>query len=148
MMEFKIYFLFLFSLCFCKLESVLFKHRKIQSGSSISPHLDDSASKLSEGRRSNTALFLEEIKQEVDSLDHREGTPSRSYSAYKRRSPDSHLLSDFDPGTDFARRGGGYSLKSCKIEEDASLDAGDTTFALFASLLDSALQGSYMKIYC
>ncbi|THG08170.1 hypothetical protein TEA_006177 [Camellia sinensis var. sinensis] len=35
----------------------------------------------------------------------------------------------------------GYSLKSCKHEDDALSDGGDTTFTLFASLLDSALQG-------
>ncbi|GMP40737.1 hypothetical protein CsSME_00011069 [Camellia sinensis var. sinensis] len=35
----------------------------------------------------------------------------------------------------------GYSLKSCKHGDDALSDGGDTTFTLFASLLDSALQG-------
>lgn len=112
------------------------RYGKRQSGSSLSPYHDNSSSRLSEGRRSNTALFLEDIKQEVDSFNYREGTPSRSYSAYKRRSPDSHVLSD----TDLARRGASHSLKACKIEEDATLDVGETTFAFFASLLDSSLQ--------
>ncbi|XP_031278387.1 nuclear pore complex protein NUP107-like, partial [Pistacia vera] len=35
---------------------------------------------------------------------------------------------------------GSQSLKACKIENDALADSGETTFALFASLLDSALQ--------
>ncbi|KAI8027889.1 Nuclear pore complex protein NUP107 [Camellia lanceoleosa] len=41
---------------------------------------------------------------------------------------------------DSISRPGSYSLKSCKHEDDALSDGGDTTFTLFASLLDSALQ--------
>lgn len=33
------------------------------------------------------------------------------------------------------------SLKSCKHEDEALMDGGETTFTLFASLFDSALQG-------
>lgn len=36
------------------------------------------------------------------------------------------------------------SLKACKQEEDSLVDSGETTFPLFASLLDSALQGLYL----
>ncbi|KAL8138365.1 hypothetical protein V2J09_004366 [Rumex salicifolius] len=116
------------------------RYGKRQSDSSLSPYLDNSSSRLSEGRRSNTALFLEDIKQEADKFDFREGTPSRSHSAYKRGTPDGHKLSDSYPGTDLAHRVASYSLKACKIEDDVTLDAGETTFASFASLLDSALQ--------
>ena len=77
----------------------------------------------------------------MESLDYREGTPSRTYSTYKRRSPDSRVISDFDAGLYSLRRGESYSLKACKIEDDV-LDSGETTFSLFASLLDSARQGA------
>lgn len=115
------------------------RYGKRQSASSISPLKDSSASKFDEGRRCNTALFLEDIKQEAESLDYREGTPSRSYSVYRRRSPGSRLISDFD-GIDSSRRVGSYSIKACKSEDDV-LDSGETTFSLFASLLDSSCQG-------
>ncbi|GAB4850019.1 hypothetical protein Ancab_029317 [Ancistrocladus abbreviatus] len=116
--------------------------RKRQSASSISPHQENSASNLTEARRTNAALFLEDIKQEVESLDYRGGTPLRIRSAYKRRSLDSHGLPEFDTAIDLGHLGGSYSLKSCKVEQDVSLDAGEMTFPLFASLLDSALQGA------
>lgn len=114
------------------------RYGKRHSPASISPLQDSSPSKLGEARRSNTALFLENIKEEVESLDYREGTPSRT-SAYKRRSPDSRVISDFDAGLYSSRRGESYSLTPCKIEDDVlSVEA---TFSLFASLLDSARQG-------
>ncbi|KAJ0007608.1 hypothetical protein Pint_29221 [Pistacia integerrima] len=47
---------------------------------------------------------------------------------------------DTDVGLDSIHLGS-QSLKACKIENDALADSGETTFALFASLLDSALQG-------
>lgn len=93
---------------------------------------------------SNTALFLEDIKQEVESLDYREGTPSRPHSAYRRRSPDSQTITDFRSGADLSHRAGSHSLKACKIEEDVQ-DAGESTFSLFASLLDSANEGAYVN---
>ncbi|KAK9756015.1 hypothetical protein RND81_01G067200 [Saponaria officinalis] len=92
------------------------------------------------GRRSNTALFLENIKQEVESLGYRDGTPSRTHSAYKQRPPDSRVIPDFDSGVDSSCWNGNYSLKACKIEQE-ELDSDETTFTLFASLLDSACQG-------
>lgn len=96
-------------------------------------------------RQPNAALFLEDIKLEVESFeaDHSEGTPARAQSASKRRlSIDSHGISEVDAGIDSVRRVGSHSLKSCKHEDDLLADAGETTFALFASLLDSALQGA------
>ncbi|GMH17570.1 hypothetical protein Nepgr_019411 [Nepenthes gracilis] len=113
------------------------RYGKRQSASGISPRQNDSTFNLSGGTRSNAALFLEDIKQEVENL---EG--SRTHSAYKRRSPDSHGLFEFDAAIGSVRHSGSYSLKACKIEDDALLDAGETTFSLFASLFDSALQGS------
>ncbi|EOY27316.1 Nuclear pore complex protein Nup107 isoform 1 [Theobroma cacao] len=63
-------------------------------------------------------------------------------SASKRRPlHDGHRIAETDDGVDSIRRLGSHALKACKIEEDLSADNGDTTFALFASLLDSALQG-------
>ncbi|KAJ0007606.1 hypothetical protein Pint_29229 [Pistacia integerrima] len=47
---------------------------------------------------------------------------------------------DTDVGLDSIHLGS-QPLKACKIENDALADSGETTFALFASLLDSALQG-------
>ncbi|CAL5379580.1 unnamed protein product [Camellia sinensis] len=87
-------------------------------------------------RRPNAALFLEDIKQEVECFcfDQLEGTPTKTQSALWRKS----LAGD--AAADSIRRPGSYSLKSCKHEDDALSDGGDTTFTLFASLLDSALQ--------
>ncbi|XP_057976190.1 nuclear pore complex protein NUP107 [Malania oleifera] len=125
------------------------RYGKRHSASSISPQQEGSIfSKLSDGqniqKRLNAALFFEDIKQEVESLDadHSEGTPAKMHSASKRRSSiDSHGVLDADVGFDSIRRAGSYSLKSCKLEDDAMGDGGETTFGLFASLLDSALQG-------
>lgn len=126
-------------------------YRKRHSATSISPLRERSASKFSESRLlydgqsihspTNAALFLENIKQEAESIvaDHSEGTPARTQSASKwRLSIDGHGMTDMDTGTDSVR----YSLKACKHEDDSFADVGDTTFALFASLLDSAIQGA------
>lgn len=84
---------------------------------------------------------MENIKQEVESID-ADVTPSRIQTAFKSRpSLDSHGILETD--TDLIRRGGSISLRTCKEEHDASPDSGDSTFSLFASLLDSALQGAY-----
>ncbi|CAL5379480.1 unnamed protein product [Camellia sinensis] len=94
-------------------------------------------------RRPNVALFLEDIKQEVESYDsdQLEGTPAKTQSALWRKSLAGSLgVSEADAVADSICRPGNYSLKSCKHEDDALLD-GYTTFTLFASLLDSALQG-------
>lgn len=130
------------------------RYGKRQSASSSSPNQENTSSKFSESRllydgqsferRPNAALLLEDIKQEVESLDtdHFEGTPARSQYAPKRRSSvDSLGISELDGGIDSIRRGGNYSLKYSKQEDDSLADSGDSTFSLFASLLDSALQG-------
>lgn len=115
------------------------RYGKRHSSSSLSPQLDSTASRLSE-IRSNAALFLEDIKQEVESLDNDHGgTPSKTRTAAKRRSSvDGH---DSDFGGDSILRVGTHLMKACKQEEETLVDGGDTTFSLFASLLDSALQG-------
>ncbi|KAL4625298.1 hypothetical protein ACB092_05G015500 [Castanea dentata] len=119
------------------------RYGKRHSATSISPLREHSASKFSESRLlydgqsihspTNAALFLENIKQEAESIvaDRSEGTPARTQSASKWRSSiDGH-------GTPARTQ----SLKACKHEDDSFADVGDTTFALFASLLDSAIQG-------
>lgn len=119
--------------------SIREQYRRYGKRPSTSPLRDSPASKFCEGRMP-TALFLEDIKQEVESLDYREGTPSKTHSAYKRRSPDSQVIPEFHSTVDSSHRAGSYSLKACKIEEDMQ-DSGETTFSLFASLLDDASQG-------
>ncbi|XVF34276.1 hypothetical protein REPUB_Repub18cG0045500 [Reevesia pubescens] len=81
-------------------------------------------------------------RQEAESFDadYFEETPARTQSASKRRPNNGHRLAKVD-GVDSIRRLGSHALKACKIEEDLSADNGYTTFALFASLLDYALQG-------
>lgn len=127
------------------------RYGKRHSISGISPYQESSASKLNEPRLfydgssfhspTNTALILENIKQEVGSIDY-EGAPYKMQSASKRRSSiDGPGILDSDVGVDSIHRFGSQSLKACKIEDDSLTDSGETTFALFASLLDSALQG-------
>ncbi|GMP40693.1 hypothetical protein CsSME_00011039 [Camellia sinensis var. sinensis] len=128
------------------------RYRRYGKRHSTSSH-DNSVSKFSgtrilyDGqsieRRPNAALFLEDIKQEVESFDsdQLEGTPAKTQSALWRKSlAGSRGVSEVDAAADSIRRPGSYSLKSCKHEDDALSDGGDTTFTLFASLLDSALQ--------
>ncbi|KAF8379915.1 hypothetical protein HHK36_027380 [Tetracentron sinense] len=126
------------------------RYGKRHSTSGISPHQENSveAGLLYDGnnfpRRPNAALFLEEIKQEVESFeaDGLEGMPAKTPYASKRRSSlDGHGASELDGGSDSLSQVGIYLLKSCKHEDEALADVGETTFALFASLLDSALQG-------
>lgn len=45
-----------------------------------------------------------------------------------------------DTDADVIRRRGSESLKVCKQEHE-QIECADTTFSLFASLLDSGLQG-------
>ncbi|KAI8024885.1 Nuclear pore complex protein NUP107 [Camellia lanceoleosa] len=129
------------------------RYRRYGKRHSTSSH-DNSISKVSgtrilydgqsNERQPNAALFLEDIKQEVESFDsdQLEGTPAKTQSALWRKSlAGSRGVSEVDAAADSIRRPGSYSLKSCKHEDDALSDGGDTTFTLFASLLDSALQG-------
>ncbi|CAI9114461.1 OLC1v1015188C1 [Oldenlandia corymbosa var. corymbosa] len=110
--------------------------------SSISPRNDGSASRLSE-IRSNAALFLEDVKQEVESLDtDHGGTPSKTpFSSKRRLLVDDLGQSELDFGDESVLGSGFRSLKAFKLEEDAVADDRDTTCSLFASLLDSTLQG-------
>lgn len=89
----------------------------------------------------NAALLLENIKQEAESLeaDHSEVIPAKTqYSSRKRFSVDTHGVSEVGTGFGFIR----HSLKACKQEDDSLEDGAETIFTLFASLLDSALQGT------
>ncbi|XP_009146408.2 nuclear pore complex protein NUP107 [Brassica rapa] len=116
---------------------------------STSPHEEFSSPNVSENRLlydghsihspTNTALLLENIKEEVDNFhtDLYQGTPANPLSASKRESAG---IMDGDDEALF-RRVESQSLKACKIENDELAESGDTTFALFASLFDSALQG-------
>lgn len=88
-------------------------------------------------------LLLENIKHEVESLStDLGGTPFESASK-RRASLDNHAVSEADIGVDTMLRRGSESLKVGKQEDGAGTENGDTTFHLFASLLDSALQGTW-----
>lgn len=92
-------------------------------------------------RRQNAALLLEEIKQEVDNFDGDgpEGIASKAAGSAKRlATADGYAASG---GLESGRTMVNQSLKLCKLEEDVLADGGESTFSLFASLLDSALQG-------
>ncbi|KAK6914661.1 Nuclear pore protein 84/107 [Dillenia turbinata] len=130
------------------------RYGKRHSSSSMSP-LEHSISKFSDPRFShdgqrtprwpNAALFLEDVKREVESsdADHLEGTTSKAQSVSKRRtSINSHNVFETDASVDPVLRTKSYSLKFCKLEDDAMPDSEETTFSSFASLIDSALQGS------
>ncbi|CAI9753709.1 unnamed protein product [Fraxinus pennsylvanica] len=112
------------------------RYGKRQSNSGQSPHQDNSVSRFS-----NAVLLLENIKHEVESLDtDLGGTPFESASK-RRASLDNHPVSEADIGVDTMLRWGSESLKVGKQEDGAGTESRDTTFHLFASLLDSALQG-------
>ncbi|KAJ0980723.1 hypothetical protein J5N97_008978 [Dioscorea zingiberensis] len=127
------------------------RYRKRQPTSSISPLLGNSVSKFSEARllyegnniqrRQNAALLLEEIKQEVDNFDGDalEGTASKAAGSAKRlATADGHAASG---GLESVRKIASQSLMLSKHEEEMLADGGESTFSMFASLLDSALQG-------
>ncbi|XP_027335081.1 nuclear pore complex protein NUP107 isoform X1 [Abrus precatorius] len=119
--------------------------RHSTSGSSIQQ--DNSASKLSETgllydgpsihSPTNAALVLENIKQEVESLDADYLEEKTPHSSRRRLSSDIHGVPGMDAGFDSVR----HSLKACKQEGDSLGDGVETIFTLFASLLDSSLQG-------
>lgn len=125
------------------------RYRKRQSTSNISPLLGNSVSKFSDARlllegdniqrRTNTALLLEEIKREMENVD-TDGLDKVLNSSKKRASIDSHAVSELNAGFDSIRQVSSQSIKSVKHENEILTD-GETTFTLFASLLDSALQG-------
>ncbi|KAL1212084.1 Nuclear pore complex protein [Cardamine amara subsp. amara] len=129
--------------------SVRDQFRRYRKRHSTSPHEEILSSNVSENRLlydghnihspTNTALLLENIKEEVDNFhtDHYDGTLTNLISA-SRRENDGILDDDNEA---LFRRVESQSLKACKIENDELAESGDTTFSLFASLFDSAIQG-------
>ncbi|KAL6010564.1 hypothetical protein ACLOJK_000998 [Asimina triloba] len=117
---------------------------------STSPLQDISASKFSESRliydgnsiqrRPNAALFLEEIKQEVENFEIDGLEAKVPHSSRRRTVFESHGVSDLDGDFESIRRARS-PIKSGKHEDDVLADGGEATFTLFASLFDSALQG-------
>jgi nuclear pore complex protein Nup107 len=98
-------------------------------------------------RRPNAGLLLEEIKQEaadysdVDGLD-----GSKLFGSAKRRTsldggsaPDAGFVS--------GRKSVRSSMNQVKLEGNM-LQEGETTFTMFASLLDSAIQGQCSNAIC
>ena len=125
--------------------------RKRLSSSNVSPLLGSSLSKSSgprllyDGesipRRPNAGLLLEDIKQEaadysnIESLD-----GSRLYSSAKRTSLDGGSASD--AAYSLGRQAVRQTLKPVKLEDDIYVPhEGETSFTMFATLLDSANQG-------
>ncbi|KAL5062604.1 hypothetical protein RYX36_024341 [Vicia faba] len=119
--------------------------RHLNSGDSVQQ--DYSASKLSESglfydgqnihSPTNAALILENIKQEVESLDADYLDDKSLYSSRRRLSADVPGIPGMDDGFDSGR----YSLKVCKQEGDSLGDDAENIFNLFASLFDSSLTG-------
>ncbi|XP_071731961.1 nuclear pore complex protein NUP107 isoform X2 [Rutidosis leptorrhynchoides] len=111
------------------------RYRRYGKRLSPSPHQENYQSKFS-----NAALYLDNIKREID---HSDGDQSegRTHSSFKRRSsPSTDGVSEI--GVDLVGRSRTtQALKVCKQEDDGSVDSADATFSLFASLYDSALQG-------
>ncbi|XP_060972086.1 nuclear pore complex protein NUP107 [Cannabis sativa] len=104
------------------------RYGKRPSASGSSPLQGNSPSKFSETRLfydgqnihspTNAALILDNIKQEVESMD-------------------GHGIPEADICFDSERS----SLKACKREDELLSDSEDTTFSYFAQLLDPAIQG-------
>ncbi|KAK7294479.1 hypothetical protein RJT34_17368 [Clitoria ternatea] len=123
------------------------RYGKRHSASGAPLQHDNSTSKLSEtgllydGQSihspTNAALVLENIKQEVEGFDADYVEEKTLHSSRRRLSADFHGVPGVDTGFDSVRQ----SLKACKQEEDSLGDGAETIFTLFASLLDSALQG-------
>ncbi|CAL1399592.1 unnamed protein product [Linum trigynum] len=116
-----------------------------------SPSQDSTNSKFKDSRLlydgqsihspTNAVLLLEDIKQEADGTgsDHFDATPRRFQASGKRRMViDGFSESDLIINPELQT--GTQSLKACKME-DESADSGEAVLGLFASLLDSAVQG-------
>ncbi|XP_051181315.1 nuclear pore complex protein NUP107 isoform X1 [Lolium perenne] len=126
------------------------RYRKRLSSSNDSPLLGTSVSRFSEARvlhdgssmprRPNAGLLLEEIKQEAADYSDIDGFDgSKLFGSAKRRTsldggsaPDAGFVSGRKPVRS--------SMNPVKMEGDM-LQQGETTFTVFASLLDSAIQG-------
>ncbi|KAJ3681103.1 hypothetical protein LUZ60_015592 [Juncus effusus] len=132
-----------------------YRNRTRQSGSSnVSPLLQGPSSRFSDAsllydgntiqRRSNSALLLEEIKQEVESeyTDGMDVNIPSDTPARRRASIDSRAAEmDFGSGFSTAQRQSLRPIKSEEEDESESLSDAGSAFRLFASLLDSAIQG-------
>jgi nuclear pore complex protein Nup107 len=96
-------------------------------------------------RRPNAGLLLEEIKQEAADYSDIDGFDgSKLFGSAKRRTsldggsaPDAGFLSGRKPLRS--------SMNPVKMEGDM-LQQGETTFTVFASLLDSAIQGQCSNV--
>ncbi|CAL4986239.1 unnamed protein product [Urochloa decumbens] len=128
------------------------RYRKRLSSSNVSPLLGSSLSKSSEARllydgnsiprRPNAGLLLEDIKQEAEDYSNFEGLDgSRMFSSARRReSLDGGSASEaaYSSGRHTVRQ----TLKPVKMEDDMYVPhEGESSFTMFASLLDSAIQG-------
>jgi len=127
------------------------RYRKRLSSSNVSPLLGSSLSKSSgprllyDGesipRRPNAGLLLEDIKQEAADYSNMESLDgSILYSSAKRTSLDggSASAAAYSSGRQAVRQ----ALKPVKLEDDIYVPhEGETSFTMFATLLDSANQG-------
>ncbi|GKV47671.1 hypothetical protein SLEP1_g54549 [Rubroshorea leprosula] len=120
--------------------------------SSISPRQESDISKFNEATLlydgqnthspTNAILLLENIKPEVESFEVKQSVETLARTQSKRKlSIDPCGIPQADVGSDSMRWVGSVSLKSSKIEDESLADSGETSFALFVSLLDSTLQG-------
>ncbi|XP_062182499.1 nuclear pore complex protein NUP107 [Phragmites australis] len=128
------------------------RYRKRLSSSNASPLLGKSLSKFSEARllydgdsvqrRPNAGLLLEDIKQEAADYSNIDGLDgSRLFGSSKRRASIEGGSSS-DAAFSSGRRAVTQTLKSVKLEDDMYVPhEGETNFTMFASLLDSAIQG-------
>ncbi|KAH9322539.1 hypothetical protein KI387_017178 [Taxus chinensis] len=90
------------------------------------------------------ALFLEDIKQEVegsDPLGVQMSPEERNYLTMKRRSYSDKRSSQFEDGLASGTQSSHSFLKAAKQEAEEVSDSGETTFSRFETILDSALQG-------
>ncbi|KAI4325370.1 hypothetical protein MLD38_030775 [Melastoma candidum] len=123
------------------------RYGKRHSGASPSPE-QSSASKSRQGRLlydgprihklTNAALVLEDIKQEAVNF---ESDYSEKSPAKRRFFGDGDSALEADADLDSGHKVRSYSLKVSQQEEDSSSDVGESMFSVFASLLDSSLQG-------
>lgn len=126
------------------------RYRKRLSSSNDSPLLGTSVSRFSEARvlrdgnsihrQPNAGLLLEEIKQEASDYSDIDGLDgSKLFGSAKRRTS---LDGGSAPDTDFSsgRKAARSAFNPVKLEGDVPQE-GETTFTIFASLLDSAIQG-------
>ncbi|EPS65292.1 hypothetical protein M569_09487, partial [Genlisea aurea] len=115
------------------------RYGKRQTSSSLTPpqHHDGSST----SRFSSAALFLENVKQEIESLDMDTGLTPFGSASKRRGSID---RGDSSGGVSDGARitwSETESIKICKQEQLDETESADSIFSLFASVLDSGLQG-------